>query len=102
MGIYAADGSWNVTIVDGTTFTSYYAADGSVNVVHDTVFFGAYHPCGALRVTYTSSAVNQRYAPDGSIYVSTTPYVTGAQPVTAVSGSFGPPPSGAFYVWIFS
>lgn len=33
VGKYAADGSWNVTIVDGSQTTGLWAANGSINVV---------------------------------------------------------------------
>ncbi len=52
-GVYAADGSWNVSVVDGSSFTGLYAADGSLNVIKSpgSTFVGMYHPCGALYVS---------------------------------------------------
>src|SRR5882762_1322629 len=91
-GFYAADGSMNVTVVPGTSYTGLYAADGSINVVKATgsTYVGAYHPCGAWWVTPaiapTIGALPIR-APDGSLYVSGTPFTNGAQRVNVVSRS---------------
>lgn len=91
-GIYAADGSLNISIVDGTVITGLHAADGSLNsvvavapVVANT---GINHPCGAQWVTRAVGAVVVgKRAPDGSLYVATTPYAaTGAERVTVVAG----------------
>jgi hypothetical protein len=88
-GVYAADGSLNVTVVDGNTRTGLYAADGSLYVVAASPsFFGAYHPCGAFLVTPTTTGVLARYAFDGSLYVTEND-ADGAQRITVVSGSFG-------------
>lgn len=91
-GLYAADGSINVTVVTGSVYTGLYAPDGSINVVTATgsTYVGAYHPCGAWWVTVspvpTIGALPLR-APDGSKYVSTTPFTNGGQRVNVVSGS---------------
>lgn len=93
-GLYAADGSLNVTVVSGSSFTGVYAADGSVNVVLSpgVGFVGLYAPCGAWYVTLITSGLAGRYAVDGSMNVTQSPYViTGAVRVTAVSGSLSPP-----------
>jgi hypothetical protein len=89
-GIYAADGSFNLTIVSGSVYTGLYAADGSYNVVQapGNVYVGAYHPCGAWWVTHVSGPVGPIRAADGSLNVTDTPYFTGAQKVTVVSGSW--------------
>jgi hypothetical protein len=91
MGLYAADGSWNVTVVDGTAVTGLYAADGSMNVAvsEGTSPVGLTHPCGARWVTVATSGVVGFYAPDGSMYVSETGTPEGAQKVTVVSGGLG-------------
>jgi hypothetical protein len=99
MGFYAADGSMNVTVVDGVSYTGLYAADGSINVIKSTglVYVGAYHPCGAWWVTLSptpSTYPNPVRAPDGSLNVSESPYTNGGQRVTVVSGSLTPPPVG--------
>ncbi len=92
-GLYASDGSFNGTIVDGLTYTGVYAADGSINMVDATglVYVGAYHPCGAWWITQVPSnppfEVPVR-APDGSLYINITPYPNvGGQKVTIVGGS---------------
>lgn len=91
MGIYAADGSINVSVVDGTTLTGRYAADGSLNIVlsDGSSLVGVNHPCGAMWATVTDSSTPYRYAPDGSIYVTTDAGSTGPIRVTPVSGSLG-------------
>lgn len=56
-GIYAADGSINVTVVDGNSIVEAYASDGSWNVlVSDGANGPVRDPSGALRVTLTVSA----------------------------------------------
>lgn len=53
VGVYAPDGTINVTILaDETVFTGVYAANGSINVVEGSGI-GVYSPCGALNVTIT-------------------------------------------------
>ncbi len=75
-GLYAADGSMNVTVVSGLSFTGLYAADGSINVIISpgSSFVGAYHPCGAWYVTVSPGTLVPIRAPDGSLYVQTSPY----------------------------
>lgn len=87
-GIYAADGSINVTVVDGSTLTGLYAADGSWNVVNSpgTGLVGAYHPCGAYYVKLTASDVFSIRAADGSLYVNTSNNIKQGQRVTVISG----------------
>lgn len=91
MSYYAANGSVNVTVVDGSVYTGLYAADGSINVVKATgsVYVGAYHPCGAKWVTLSPGSFVGVQAPDGSMYVNDTGSVStnSGQPVTVVSGS---------------
>lgn len=99
-GLYAADGSINVTVVTGSTFTGLYAADGSWNVIASDSTYGIYHACGALRVTLVTSNQLTDYAANGSLNVSITPYYYASLKITVVSGSFGPPPSGFYYVWL--
>jgi hypothetical protein len=94
MGIYATDGSINVTVVDGTAFTGLYADDGSWNVIlapGDT-FSGAQAACGALYVTVGTGETEEIKAPDGSLYVQETPYTGNGQRVTVVSGTLTPTP----------
>lgn len=101
-GFYAADGSMNVTVVSGLAETGLYAADGSINVIVPTGggFKGAYHSCGALYVTVPSVASTAIKAPDGSLYVTTTPFTNGGKHVTVVSGSLSPS-TGPSTNWFF-
>lgn len=91
MSFNAADGSINVSVVDGSTFTGLHAADGSVNVVvsDGSVSRGMYHPCGGWWVTVSPGTLVPLRAPDGSLYVSQSgmPSTNFGQPVTVVSGS---------------
>lgn len=92
-GVYAADGSLNVTVVSGSSFTGVYALDGSINVrkAPGGSFVGAYHPCGAWYVTLVTSGPVGYYAADGSMNVQLSPYsASGAVRVTVVSGSLNP------------
>jgi hypothetical protein len=106
MSYYAADGSINVTVVSGSSYTGLYAADGSINVIASpgNTYVGLYAPCGAYYVTpVTDTSLRQFYAPDGSMYVTNTgmPGKNQGQPVTVVSGTlFGPPPTGFYYEWL--
>lgn len=89
---YAVDGSINVSQISGASYSGLYAADGSYNVViaPGGSYVGSYHPCGALYVTTApapSVGAQTMRAPDGSLYVSQTPYTNGAQRITVVSGT---------------
>ena len=89
MSLYASDGSFNVTVVDGTAITGLYAADGSYNVVQvdGTDYTGIMAPCGAFNVfVYTSGQPASR-APCGAFMISEDPYVSGTMKVTVVSGA---------------
>lgn len=94
MSYNAADGSINISVVDGSTYTGLMAADGSVNCVVSTgsSYVGAYHPCGAWWVTVSPGTLVGLRAPDGSLYVSQAgmPSTNSGQPVTVVSGSLTP------------
>ena len=100
MGLYATDGSINVTVVDGLSYTGLYAANGSYNVVlqNGSVYTGLMNPCGAYNVIVSTSDTN-RMAPSGAFNVSTTPYVDGTMKVTVVAGSLSamPTPSNNIY-----
>lgn len=89
MSVYATDGSFRLTVVDGLSWTGVYAHDQSINVVvtSGTNWAGTYHPCGAWWVTVAPSGTIKARAPNGSLYVQETPYTTGGQKVTVVSGS---------------
>lgn len=94
-GIAASDGSLNVTVVSGVSYTGVYAADGSINVIKSPggTYVGAYHPCGAWYVTLVSSPSSPTplRAADGSLNIYTTlglnSNTIGGQAVTVVSGS---------------
>ena len=93
MSSYASNGTIRVSVVDRSTRTGLFAADGSVYVVEAPggTFVGSSHPCGALYVTAVAAGTFVgAYASDGSLNVieaSSSP--EGAMPVTVVSGSFG-------------
>jgi len=102
VGSFAANGSWNVTVVTGSSAVGIFATDGSINVFNASAIntpVGAYHASGALNVVPTSSStfLPLRH-PNGSLYV-TDGSSSGAgillnrgQPVTVISGTlFGPP-----------
>lgn len=103
-GLYATDGSLNISVVDGLSYTGVYSADGSVNVIvsDGSTYVGAYHPCGAWWVTVSPGTTTPLRAPDGSLYVNTSLAKDGSQSVTVVSGSLTPPGSGFYYPWIFT
>ena len=90
-GKFAADGSWNVAVVDGSTYTGITSPDGAINVFQsaETGPIGLYAPCGAFNVTIAGAPVlafNPRQAPNGSLNISVSPYTNGGQHVTVVSG----------------
>ena len=103
-GLYAANGSMNVTVVSGSTNVGRYAADGSLNVIVSPggSYVGSYHPCGAAYVTVSPGTLVPVDAPDGSMYVTvaSAPSTNSGQPVTVVSGSLTPG-SGQYYPWLF-
>lgn len=109
MSYYAADGSMNLTVVDGTTYTGVTASDGSTNVIKSdgfSTYVGAHHPCGALWVSlYPGSGISPARAPDGSLVVNDTagmPARGMGAPVTVVSGSLHPVvPSGTATYYIY-
>lgn len=84
-GLYAADGSWNVTNVIGDVYTGLYAADGSINIISSSPGSGAYHACGALRTTSSGETILPRQAPDGSLYITDEGLNNGAQKVTILA-----------------
>ncbi len=89
-GIYATDGSINVTVVDGTTRTGLYAANGSFNVVQNDsgTPIGLYHACGAYNVIVVTTGLKGYYAVNGNMNVSVSPYNPGCTKVTVVAGAF--------------
>lgn len=103
MSFYAADGSINISVVDGNSYTGLYAADGSINVVVSPggSQVGIYAPCGAWYVTVSPGTLIPRQAPDGSLYVNTSLAQDGSQSVTVTSGSLTPGSSGPYYAYLF-
>lgn len=86
MGIYADDGSFNVTEVDGSTYTGLYSADGAYNVVvvDGSTYTGLYAPCGAYNVcSYVSGPVSIHH-PCGAFMISESPYTEGTMKVTFI------------------
>ena len=94
MSLYAADGSTNVTVVDGSAWTGLYAADGSYNVVQadGTSYVGLMNNCGAYNVFLSTSEddplVLGYIHPCGAINVSTDTYIPETFKVTVVDGEF--------------
>lgn len=82
-GMYAANGSWNVRVVDGLTYVGRYAADGCLNVTGSDQGnpVGINHPSGALAITSAPVGPN-RQAPNGSLNIQSTDPNAAAQYVT--------------------
>lgn len=99
-GIFASDGSWEVNVVAGSSYTGLFGTNGAINVISSpgNVYVGTYHPCGALYVTDCTQGQLTIYAKDGSLNVSVSPYQSGTQKVTVVSGSFGN--TGLYYYYL--
>lgn len=98
MAAYAADGSLNITIVDGNTYTGRYATDGSTYAVvtDGSTYTGLHHRCGAMYIVNTNSAVTSIQHPSGGVYVSDSTYANGSIRVTVISGALeggGSPPA---------
>lgn len=89
MAAYATDGSLNIRVVDGSSYTGRYATDGSTYVVvsDGSTLTGMHHRSGALNVVNTNNGVLSIHHPSGGMYVSDSPYATGATRVTVISGS---------------
>lgn len=94
MSLRAANGTINVTVVSGASYTGIYAADGSFNVIKAPggTYVGLFHPCGAQYVTLSTGTLVPYYAPDGSMYVNDlSPINTNSGlPITVVSGTLHP------------
>ena len=88
-GLYATNGTLNVTVVSGSALTALHAADGSWNVVSvpGSSITGIMHACGAYNVVNNITGISGTYAPCGAFFVQTTPFTTGGLKVTVVSGS---------------
>lgn len=95
MSRYAADGSWNVTVVNGAALVGQIAADGSLNVIEATpgTRSGSHHACGAAYVINAESDWPlPAVSPEGALYVQESPYPnTTIQKVTVLTGSLSAP-----------
>ena len=86
--IAAIDGTTNVTVVTGASYTGFYAPNGSMNVVQrdGTTLVGRYHPCGAINVFLSTGNSGHNHV-SGSMNVSKNgAFVEGTRKVTVVSG----------------
>lgn len=86
MTFYAADGSWNVHVVDGLSPVNRQGTNGETNVTGTTglVPVGLNHPSGAMCVTTSPGGRVNRQAPDGSLYINSINAEDGSQKVTFV------------------
>jgi hypothetical protein len=102
MALYAADGSINITVVDGSTYTGVYAEDGSLNVVvsDGSQLVGAHHPCGALWVTVSDGDFSPIRAADGSLYITedTSLHNSGLR-VTVVAGDLDESDNNEYFIF---
>lgn len=89
MARYAADGSLNITVVDGTSRVGAQASDGSLNVIQvsGSSLVGTQHSSGAFNVVNTDTAGIAGQHPSGALLISDSPYANGTKRVTVVSGS---------------
>lgn len=89
MSAYATDGSLNVRVVDGASYTGRLATDGSTYVVQNdgSTYTGVNHVCGAVNVVVAAAGGQMQHA-NGSLLVKASPYLSGTQKVTVVSGAF--------------
>ena len=88
-GLYATNGSLNVTVVLGAANVGRYAPDRSMNVFQPNglAWAGNNNKCGAMNVTKVTAGQAHRYAKDGSTNVTISPFVAnGAQRITVVAG----------------
>lgn len=87
---HAADGSLNVTVVLGVSYTGLFAADGSINIVQVSggSYTGIYHACGAYNA-FTATTNVGYYAPCGALNVSlVASNKPGTVKITVVGGTF--------------
>lgn len=89
MATYAANGSTNVTVVNGSTYVGRYAPNGSLNVVSRTegTYTGIHHPSGAMNVVLSNSPSKKGHSPGGPAYVAVSPFTNGGERVTVISGA---------------
>lgn len=87
--LQAADGTFNVRVLDGLSSVNMQAADGSYNVVQvpGSSFTGLHHPCGALNV-FLATTTQGFCAPCGAMNVSQIGLLKeGTVKVTVLSGT---------------
>ena len=87
MSLHAADGSYNVVFVDGTTLTGLYDPSGAYNVVEvdGTDYTGLFHPCGAYNVFFSLEDAEGTFAPCGALNVTEDPYIPNSVHITDVT-----------------
>lgn len=86
----AANGTKNVSVVTGASYTGLYAADGSFNVVQvpGSTYTGLYHPCGAYNVVLYTTGNTTLQHPCGAYLVSQVgAYIPNTYQVTVVAGT---------------
>lgn len=89
MPLQAADGTFNVRVLDGLSLVNLQAADGSYNVVQvsGSSFTGLHHPCGAYNV-FLATTTQGYTAPCGAMNVSQIGALKeGTVKVTVLSGT---------------
>lgn len=86
----ASDGSLNIKIVNGSSYVGAIASDGSLNVVQTdgSTWTGRSHKSGAINVVHEPVGSYTVNNPSGAMNVTDSPYATGMQRVTVVSGTF--------------
>jgi hypothetical protein len=87
-GFQAIDGTTNVTIVSGASYTGMYATDGSMNVVQvdGNTRVGRQHPCGATNVFRSLGTTGHQHTSGATQVSKTGVFVEGTRKVTVVSG----------------
>jgi hypothetical protein len=90
-GLYAADGSYNVNVVDGLTFVGRQGANGALNVfqVNGVAVVPYQHVSGAINVFRSTGGEGNQH-PSGAWHVSSTGtggYKHNTNTITVLSGS---------------
>lgn len=85
-GLYAADGSWNMHIVDGLSYVGYYHTDGSINGTGTPPGpTGLMSPAGCIYVVIDDTdAPLPRQDNRGALRITTSDVKNGAQKVTFI------------------
>lgn len=71
-GIYAADGTYNINVVPGTSFVGRYGTNGGLNVVqvNGSAQTGHQHVSGAINVFNAVGTEEKAYHPCGAFLVT--------------------------------